>query len=224
MSGVLASFVGATYGGVELVKTATFTNDEGSFSTTLSQSGMRAGDTVVLSLSSNRDRRSSSLTALGGDLTWDIYNNNFDKNPGWLFANAVWDGTGSDPLTISATAGESDDWSALAGVVAVFRGVSTRDRERQASGPTGMPNPTRFVASVSGSLMVVCGSMGASVTMTAPSGMTLAATETHTFNSLSSATGIAFITPAPFEYDPAAFGGGASAEWGTVTFLFDEDP
>lgn len=224
MSGILLSFAGASYDAVRLVKSATFTNASGSISTTLSQTGMQSGDFVVLILSQNTEEENNSDFSLGGDLTWSDSGNSIFPDRGHIFWSQ-WNGTGSDPLSITATASRSQDWNAVAGVIGVFRGVSSQDRARPAGpGVSGMPNPpSQFVAANGGKLLVCGGAITASVTMTAPSGMTLVDSASNTNGGRSSSAALAYLVNMPNDYDPAEFGGGASSTWTAWSLLFDED-
>ena len=107
-------------------------------------------------------------------------------------------------------------WSA---VCAIFRGVDPQIHDvsppSEATGASGMPNPPSITPTTDNCMLVAIGALDDDViTMTAPSGYTLAAEMGYTTAGNATSTGIAYkVLASAAADDPGVFGGGGNDAW-----------
>lgn len=208
-SGLPSGFVGAQ----------TFTSDQGDLDFTFNVPEAQVGDLVYISFCFD--------AGFDDSWSWDTPSLSWADPPqldltGGFFSSeivgyenyAVWDGT---TTTIKTTGVGGTSWRGLSGVICVFRGITTSGGGSFSLGSSGMPNGP--AANPGYALYVVSGWLDDdAITMTAPSGWTLAAANNHTFSGNTTSIAVAF------NYDglnnPDAFGGGGNDQWIASTAAF----
>lgn len=211
---MLPGTIPATAHQIEFIGAQVFSSDVGGVSTTLNVSGARGGDLIVLAFSF--DSGSSTGLTVSGIPFSAIESRPNEVSPGSYLGRAIWDGTTNTISLLPDNLGA--DFRGLSCVIAVFRGVNTLVNSATATGVSGMPDGPSV--SGSGMLHLVSGHLDDDeVTMTAPSGWRLAASENSNDGGGNvSTTAIAYNFAGLS--NPGSFGGAGSDDWRATTTVW----
>jgi hypothetical protein len=209
-------------GTLEFVGAQTFTNNSGDFDVSLSISGLRSNDLLVIAFSHGGDGFSgwSWDTSSGGvSFTTIEDGTNLGQNLGAHYLGYTTYAGGTRVATSGVPSGLFDtEWERTTGVISAFRGVITLVNDSIANGSTSAPDGPNVTGA--GKLHIVSGHTSErGAALTAPSGWALAGSIGVDSAANTSMTGLAY------NFDglsnPPAFGGVSGSDvWYAVTSVW----
>ena len=234
-----ADFYGAS-SGPSLVGTVTMRGgndtdfDDSSGAINLTGAGIQVGDVVVVAVTADVGSYDSVGWANFSDLTWEEGTYGASENlPHGFVSAGNWASGDSNPYMTFSGGSSGDRLKAVSLVAAIFRNVDGaggptgyNEAAENVHGTSGMPNPPSRTSSGNSNMIVATGHLDDDeVTMTAPSGYTLAASISTNASTrggyTGSSTAIAFkFSTANVTENPGIFGGSGDDHWWANTMRF----